>query len=169
MILSLIPYCFYFAACTYIQLNDPDWRLWTTIYAIPLFLCIWATFAWSLQYKLRFFLAQVSAFLFFCTILTANNFNTWKNAFVYFAALKETIAKDEVFREQIGLLIAAISIVWICKPKSNPLESFFFRALVGTALSFLLFYAPKKMEFSGNHCGNSNNPLPLTLFENKEI
>lgn len=189
----LLPFCFYLVFCTAVQLNDPDWKIWLFIYAFPTALCLWSTFFPSLFSGARVHLSKLACFALFCIAASAQNSTTWitiamasseyvLNGLARFAtnnmisdALEKKgfwnqiafqIARDETFREQFGLIIAAFIVLWSGKFNSSYLHRGL-KFFIGLFLCVALFSAPKAMNLSGDHCGGALSvPLP-SIFSNK--
>lgn len=160
----LLPFCFYYGAAAFLQTNDPDWLLWTVIYAIPFLLACWSAFASRFGVPLRRQLSSFYALLCIVGAASANNLNTWRQIINYllsksFSQIDSIVASDETLREQIGLLIVAATLPWVCDASARSSISLL-KLFVGVALSAALIVAPRSLDFSGDHCGGTNS-LPL--------
>ena len=157
----LIPLCFYFVASTWIQLNDPDWKIWFALYLYPTLLCLWATFLPASFSKIRVCFSELGWFLLLCVAASAQNLETWfKIAANQNIRLIQEISQNETLREQIGLILSAMLLLWTCKFSTSFLHCCL-KFCVGCLLCTALLIAPKICNFNGDHCGGiSSKSLP---------
>ena len=166
--LTLVPFCFYYGAAAFLQTNDPDARLWTMMYAIPFLLACWETFASRVAAPIRRQLSHVVALFAIVGAASANNFEVWRQIVQHllaksFAPIDAMVANDETLREQLGLLIVAATLPWVCgggAGVSKRSSIALLKLLIGFALSAALIIVPRSLNFSGDHCGGANS-VPL--------
>jgi hypothetical protein len=182
-----IPFLLYYFMACYLQTNDPDAKLWVPMYAVPVILVMWSVFQFSLLYRLRKIVAHSVAFSALIAAATANNFATWRRMLDDPRQFDSILANDEVcnrelsfglwlpcskgavcdwqqtLREQLGLLVVAISLVWVCTSFRSP-----FVALFGACLFAAVLSSPNMVVYSPDgNCGTASSDSSV-LFQNRK-
>lgn len=91
-----IPFLAYFFMACYVQANDPDAKLWVSMYMVPVLLTLWSTFQFGVMFRLRKVLANTVALSALIAAATANNFSTWKTILDDPRKFDSILSNDEV-------------------------------------------------------------------------